>query len=207
MGNALSESVSQLCPGILAFGAGGPSAESVDDMLQSKLASLKVGARFMKKAMLGLSTTEIEVFLSDDATLLKWCAVQASSAWLGSGDKEKGYVDLTSVADVRAEGPQSFVLTDRKKEELCSWTAETAKIRDMWVGTLRELLESWTASGERPKEAALSADATSDKAEYFKQRAEEVEARAKQRDQMKLKYSGGGMKYTALALAGRSEKS
>jgi len=204
MGNAVSGLVSEHCR-CLEFTGFTSVASDEENLLKGKLDSLKLGARFMKKAMLGLSCTEIEVKLSDDATLLKWSAVQANSSLFGGG-KEKAFVDLTTVADVRAEGPQSLLLLDKAKAELACWTAETPKIRDHWVSVLRELLESWTASPmERPKQATLSSDATSDKAAYFARRAEEVQLRTRERDEKKAKYVGGGMKYTALALAKRSE--
>jgi hypothetical protein len=153
--------------------------------------------------MFGLSSVEVQVVLSEDNMMLKWHNV-ATGGWLSSN--EKGVVDLTQVTDVRSENEQSLVLTDSNQTELFNVQAETRGVRDKWVSLLTELLESWSEQLERPA-AKLTADGTSDKAEYFRKRNEEVEERAKQRAEMKAKYSGGGMKYSAMALARRGDDS
>jgi hypothetical protein len=180
----------------------GSNGDDGKQLLNDRLAKLKVGGRFLRKAMFGLSNKEVQVALSEDHTTLRWHDVDSGS-WLGS--IEKGSVDLTKVSSVKAEGTQSLVLTDSSKHEVFNAQAETGNVRDQWVALLTELLESWTETQCRPV-AKLSAEGTSEKAAYFQKRQEELEERAKARAEMKSKYSGGGMKYAALALARRGDE-
>ena len=52
--------------------------------------------------------------------------------------------------------------------------------------------------------SGLTAAGTTNKAEYFQKREEEMKERQKQREEKKKKYSGSGMKMTAEIMASRS---
>ena len=52
--------------------------------------------------------------------------------------------------------------------------------------------------------SGLTAAGTTNKAEYFQKREDEMKERQRQREEKKKKYSGTGMKMTAEIMAGRS---
>ena len=78
-------------------GALGDSS-SMDNATKERVALLQKGSLFMRSALLGLSSKELQVKLSDDMSKIEWKST-SKSAWsalsTGSGE-EFGEIDLTT---------------------------------------------------------------------------------------------------------------
>lgn len=165
--------------------------------LETRLARLRTGSRFLKKAYLGLSSKEVDAKLSEDFTVINWRTVDNGS-WMMS--TEKGIVNLTTVKDIKCEGDNGLSLHDKAGNILFAGAAETKSTRDLWVTLLQELLDSWKNSPSERPEAKLDAQNASDKESYFAQRQAELEERKRVREEKRAKYAGVGLKYTAQAM-------
>jgi hypothetical protein len=157
------------------------------------------GNNFLRPALLGLSSQEINVCLSDDCAKVKWKSVSKNFL---TGQEEFGEILLDTVKTCKMHGQQGlqFVSKDAKGSVLFEVQAEDVGTRDRWVAVLNELL----ADGA-PK-AELTAAGTSNKDAYFKMRQAEIEAREKEAKTRREKYAGVGMKYTALAMMSMDDK-
>ena len=168
---------------------------------RNSVAKMQSGSRFMRPTYLGMSSQELVVNLSEDTGLLEWKTV---SAGLISGKIEHGQIDLTSeVSSIQSNGVQGLSLYDSDGKSVFELQAEDGKIRDEWVRGLQDLLNSWVDNPQNKPKTGISAAGTSNKAEYFKKREMELAEREKQNALRKAKYSVGGMKYVALAMASR----
>jgi len=141
---------------------------------------------------------------------------------------EHGEIDLTTqVNNVKLVGPNGMqFISSTDGKVIFEIQAEDPKLRDTWVLSLNEMLQEWsgewavrvprfltdyircglrgiTANPEKKPKQSISAAGTSNKAEYFKQREEELKAREKQNQEKRSKYSAGGMKFTAQVMASR----
>jgi len=198
MGNVASFDCSGGCLEQIFSSSGGD--EDAQPALETRLARLVTGSRFMKKAFLGLASKEVDAQLSQDFTCLNWRTVSVGSGWNPLTQQEKGVVNLTTVASVACNGDQGLTLTGKDGAVVFAAAAETKAVRDLWVALLGELLQSWGESGERP-EAKLDAENVTDKQHYFAKREAELEARTREREERKKKYMSAGMKHTAVAMA------
>ena len=169
-------------------------------------AQLQKGDRFLKPALFGLSSQELQVNLSEDTAVLKWKAVAANFL---TGTTEFGEVDLGAVRIVRMKGVQGLEVVGvdaknpGKESVLMELTAESAETRDKWVVCLSELLSDWARDPSLRPRAELTAAGTSNKDAYFKRREEEIRMREKENTKKKEKFGNVGMKYTALAMMER----
>ena len=82
--------------------------------------------------------------------------------------------------------------------------AENQAVRDQWLIAINELLINWSQNPTKKPHYNDSAAKTSDKANYFKKREEELEERIKANEEKKKKYSSGGMQHVAMAMMNRS---
>lgn len=171
-----------------------------DKEAQERVQMLQRGEKFMRSAFLGISQRELYLTLSDDKGILRWKSNKTT--WAA---EEKGEIDLTTnVKTVKLVGASGMQIVGMDDKSIFDITAEDPKVRDQWVIALNELLQKWAANPESKPKANLTAAGTSNKAEYFKMREEEIKQREKLAKDMKQKYASGGMKYTALAMANRS---
>lgn len=176
----------------------GTSTEEAEKK-QRRLALQGRGNNFLRPALLGLSSQELNVCLSEDCAKIKWKAVAKNFI---TGQEEFGEILLENVKTCKMHGQQGFQLVskDAKGSVLFEVQAEDAPTRDRWVLVVNEVL----ADGA-PK-AELTAAGTSNKDAYFKMRQQEIENREKEAKVRREKYAGAGMKYTALAMMNMDEK-
>jgi len=168
---------------------------------RDSIAKLQSGSRFMRSTYMGMSSQELIVNLSEDTGLIEWKTV---SAGLLSGKIEHGQIDLTSdVSSIQSNGIQGLSIYDNDGKSVFEVQAEDGKIRDNWVKGLQDLLDNWNENPSSKPKTTVSAAGTSNKVEYFKKREAELAEREKQNALRKAKYSAGGMKYTAMAMANR----
>lgn len=170
-----------------------------DDASRERIDALKKGNKFMKSAYLGLTQQELFVRLSEDTSSLQW---KTENTWT---NPEHGEFDLTSqIKKFKLSGECGLQLIGLDDSIIVDLKAEDSTVRDKWMVTLSELLQSWADKpNSRPKSSVTEAG-SSNKAEYLKNREAELLAREKANAERKAKYSAGGMKYTAMAMANRA---
>lgn len=138
--------------------------------------------------------------MSDDTSLLLWKTV--NNKWT---KEAKGEIDLTSrVKNVKLCGETGLQIIGNDGSIIFEVKAENSATRDQWVVALNELLQYWIDQPDQRPKSAASAENASNKAEYFKQREEEIAAREKVNAERKAKYASGGMKFTAQIMASRA---
>jgi hypothetical protein len=178
-----------------------------DDAMKERLLQLQKGEKFMRSALLGLTSKELNVKLSDDTSKIEWRATSKSVWEIGSSSEEFGEVDLTTeVKSVKMSGKQGLQFISNADDSKCllEIQAQDPSTRDQWVLALNELLQTWNDHPDKKPKPSVSAGGTSNKAEYFKKRQEEIEAREKEAKEKKQKFASNGMKYTAIAMANRA---
>jgi len=179
------------------------NAVGEDRAARDRLESLQRGQKFLKKMLLGLSTQEIHLKMSEDTSSIEWRidATRLSKA-------EYGEVDLTSkvrcVKLVGTAGMQFISNEGGGEKSLLEVHAEDAAVRDRWALAVNELLQTWEGAPEKKPLYNATAAKTSKKEEYYKQRELELAEKVKQNEERKAKYSAGGMKHVALAMMNRS---
>lgn len=172
--------------------------ETDEKVINERLKMLKDGAKFTRKAYLGLTSQEVFVALSDDKSGLKW---KAENAWTGG---EHGEIDLTSeVKKIKTHGENGLQVVGLDDKVIFDIKSEDSSERDKWVIALNELLQSWVDYPDTKPKSSVSASGQSNKSEYFKRREEEIKAREKINSERKAKYSSGGMNFTAQVMADR----
>jgi hypothetical protein len=160
---------------------------------------LKKGNKFVRNAYLGLTQQDLFVKLSDDTSALQW---KTENTWTKA---ENGEIDLTSqVKKFKSSGDTGLQVIGLDGTALIEIKAEDTATRDQWLVCLTELLHTWADHPELRPKSSVTAAGTSNKAEYFKNREQELAAREKANAERKAKYAAGGMKYTAAAMANRS---
>jgi len=174
--------------------------EGADDKAAvERLETLKAGNKFKRSAYMGLSSQDLFVCLSDDTSAIQW---KTENSWI---KVENGEIDLTSqVKTVKLSGESGFQFIALDGTVLFELKAEEAPVRDQWVVALNELLQGWAQKPESKPKSSVTAQGTSNKTEYFKKRAEEIQAREKANSERKAKYASAGMKHTAQAMANRA---
>uniref|UniRef100_A0A7S3M205 PH domain-containing protein n=1 Tax=Spumella elongata TaxID=89044 RepID=A0A7S3M205_9STRA len=164
-----------------------------------RLEVLKKGNKFMRNAYLGLTQQELFVNLSENTSAIQW---KTENTWTTA---EKGEIDLTSqVKKFKSTGDTGIQVIGLDNNVLLEIKAEETSIRDQWMVCLTELLHSWADHPESRPKSTVTAEGTTNKAEYFKNREQEILAREKASAERKAKYAAGGMKYTAAAMANRA---
>lgn len=168
--------------------------------VNERIETLKAGNKFKRSAYLGLTSQDLFVCLSSDTSAIQW---KTENTWTNG---EHGEIDLTAqVKKVKLKGESGFqfiALDDAVTFEL---KAEDASIRDQWVVALNELLQSWVEHPDTKPKSSISVNGTSNKAEYFRKREAEIQAREKVNNERKAKYvASGGMKHVAQAMANRA---
>lgn len=164
-----------------------------------RLEVLKKGNKFVRNAYLGLTQQELFVNLSDNTSAIQW---KTENTWTKA---ENGEIDLTSqVKKFKSAGETGIQVIGIDNSVLIEIKAEEAAIRDQWLVCLTELLHSWADHPELRPKSSVTAEGSSNKAEYFKNREQELQAREKANAERKAKYAAGGMKYTAAAMANRA---
>lgn len=173
-----------------------------DTAAKERLELLKKGEKFTRSAYLGLSSQELQVNLSDDSGILKW---KSENSW---GSAVHGEIDLTAqVKKVKVTGDTGLQFIGLDDAPVFEMKAADGTIRDKWAIALSELLQSWVDDPRIKPKSTITAAGTSDKAEYFKKREEEIKAREKASAEKKAKYAAGGMKMTAEIMASRATPS
>eukprot|EP01036_Dinobryon_divergens_P024154 gene24154-32571_t len=165
-----------------------------------RLDVLKKGNKFTRNALLGITSQELFIALNEETSALTWKTV--NNKWT---KESNGEVDLTSsVKTVRLHGETGLQIIGIDDSTIFEVKAESPVIRDQWVVTINELLQFWIEHPDSKPKSTTTAAKVSNKAEYFKQREEEIAAREKVNAERKAKYSAGGMKYTAQIMANRA---
>lgn len=170
-----------------------------DNATKERQEALKKGNKFVRNAYLGLTQQDLFVKLSDDTSALQW---NTENTWTKA---EHGEIDLTSqVKKFKSSGETGLQIIGLDGNVIMEIKAEETAIRDQWMVCLTELLHTWADHPELKPKSSVSAEGASNKAEYFKNREAEIQAREKAAAERKAKYAAGGMKYTAAAMANRS---
>ncbi|KAG7380199.1 hypothetical protein PHYBOEH_011538 [Phytophthora boehmeriae] len=173
-----------------------------------RLLVLQKGAYFMrKKTILGLNTgTErVHVKLDEDGHTLLWK--------LHDSIKAPTRIDLNNVNLIQAQGKAEFTITSRKGDILLDVEADSEEIRDTWVTHLQMVCEDTDASDETEEEVQSGlkfrkvVEDRAKKQAYWAKRTQELEQRKQEAEERKKKFAGVGMKYTALAMSNRPDKS
>ena len=168
---------------------------------RDRIELLQKGQKFLRKVLLGLSSQEVNVKLSEDSSCIEW-RIEATRL----SKEEYGELDLTKkVKCVKLVGTagMQFIGVEGDKS-LLEVHADDVAIRDKWALSINELLQTWESQPEKKPSYNPTAAKTSKKEEYFKIREAELAERIKANDEKKKKYSAGGMQYTALAMMNRS---
>ncbi|EQC41471.1 hypothetical protein SDRG_01438 [Saprolegnia diclina VS20] len=176
---------------------------------RQRQALLQEGHVFRRKAasFLGLLPTaeKVHVALSSDASCLELRSYEtsSSSATLRLGKKkEPSSVPLSSIANVHASGEHLIVLFAADGAKLVELEATQIELRDLWVQTLRELID-----GREPVAGNLHDELEKqkqrDKEAYWAARTAELQARKAAADEKKQPFANVGLKYTAQAMLQR----
>eukprot|EP01039_Chlorochromonas_danica_P009399 gene9399-10382_t len=176
-----------------------PEGITEDTAAKERLDALKKGDNFSRSAFLGLSSQEVHVHLTEDLSTLKW---KTESSW---GKEVFGEIDLTTqVKKLKIVGDSGLQFIAPDDSLVFEMKASDSAVRDKWMVALTELIQGWEEDPRSKPKSSLSASGTSQKADYFKRREEEIKAREKANAEKKAKYSAGGMKVTAEIMASRS---
>jgi hypothetical protein len=175
--------------------------ENADEkIVQERLQQLVKGDNFTRSALLGLTSKEMFVKLTEDYSAIQWKIDKTT--WT---KEEFGEFDLTAeVKKLKTTGESSLQIIGKDDSTLLEIKHKDATTRDKWVLAVNELLQSWIDEPDKKPKSKLSADGTSNKAEYFKKREEEIKEREKAAQERKAKYSSGGMQFTAQVMASRA---
>ncbi|OQR97944.1 hypothetical protein ACHHYP_09449 [Achlya hypogyna] len=165
---------------------------------------LREGNVFTRRAssFLGLLPTseKVHVALTASYTLLELKSAEASALRLGG--KKDSAVSLAAVAVVHAGGATGLVLFAADGSKLLELEAAQPEIRDLWVQTLRELVDH-----REPPESTLHDELEKqklqDKERYWAARTAELHARKAAADSKKAAFANVGLKYTAQAMLQR----
>lgn len=153
---------------------------------------LTKGDRFMRSALLGLSSQELHISLNANGIILNWKTLTASMLY----KLECGEIDLATIKTIKMNGAAGLsFISHHDDKSVFDIIANDSKIRDQWVLSINELLED------------CKSDPTFKPKTPFRVREEELREREKINNEKKLKFSSGGMKYVALAMANRNAAS
>ena len=154
----------------------------------------------MLSKITGITSQELFISLNEDTSALTWKTV--NNKWT---KESHGEIDLTSsVKTIKIHGESGLQIIGIDDSNIFEVKAESSIIRDQWVVSLNELLQYWVDHPDSKPKSTTSADKVSNKAEYFRQREEEIQAREKLNAERKAKYAVGGMKHTAQIMANRA---
>lgn len=174
-------------------------AGSDEKILNERLKMLIDGVKVKRKAYLGLASQDLFINLSEDQAALRW---KTENTWTAA---ENGEIDLTSqVKTFRTTGDSSAQVIGLDDKTNFEFKFEDATVRDKWTIAINELLQKWIDDPTQKPRSSVKASGTSNKAEYFRLREEEIKAREKVNNERKAKYAAGGMNFTAQIMADRS---
>ena len=152
--------------------------------------------------MLGLTSQEIFIKLSDDTSKLEW---NIDGTWATSSSY--GQIDLVNkVKNIKlSTNENSLIINDYNNNILMEIKAENEQIRDEWIIILNELLTLWNDKPELKPKCIIDINKESNKNNYFKNKEIEISEREKRNNERKAKLLGqNGMKYTAQVMANRA---
>eukprot|EP00638_Chattonella_subsalsa_P007109 CAMPEP_0117747312 /NCGR_PEP_ID=MMETSP0947-20121206/8433_1 /TAXON_ID=44440 /ORGANISM="Chattonella subsalsa, Strain CCMP2191" /LENGTH=199 /DNA_ID=CAMNT_0005564735 /DNA_START=34 /DNA_END=633 /DNA_ORIENTATION=+ len=148
---------------------------------------------------------KINVYLDEECKALRWEAVDKAS-------KTKGEIELLSMRKIEKKDSLSLCLVGSCGDLLLELEAAETEIRDEWADALEEAVGYSKTSGEKekPKSAVDSMKEKAKKEMYFQKK--DLELRKNKRDKEKrkaelMKQVGGGLKYTAVAMATMGDRS
>jgi hypothetical protein len=192
----MGQSMSCACFEQLAAEAGLDDGQAA----QERWRELTKEEKFTRAAMLGLSSQDIFVKLNDEFAAIKW---RTEKTWTSAA--EFGEIDLTTIKKVKLHGEQGiqFIGLDNETVVFELKHADNT-VKDRWIVIISDILQSWVDKPDTKPKSTVTAAGTSNKAEYFKQREEEIKAREKIALERKAKYASGGLKYTAQIMAERT---
>lgn len=171
-----------------------------DGQSQERWRELTKEEKFTRPAMLGLSSQEVFVKLNDEFSAIKW---RTEKTWTSA--PEFGEIDLTTIQKVKLHGEQGIQFIGLDNETVMFEVKhEENTVKDRWIVIITDILQSWVDKPDTKPKCAITAAGASNKAEYFKQREEEIKAREKIALERKAKYASGGLKYTAQIMAERT---
>lgn len=184
----------------LPLGEGDAASGAFDEATRERLRQLQEGHKFARTAYLGLSTQELHMNLSEDYATALW---RTENTWTKS---ENGQLDLVhQVKSVKVAGEQGLQFLGQDNAVLMEVKAFTVPIRDQWLVSISDLKQRWAEHPEQQPKSSISAEGASNKAQYFKSREAEIQAREAANAERKAKYlRGGGMQQTAQIMANRS---
>lgn len=174
------------------------------------LIKLQQETKFQKKVLLGMTSQEIILKLSDDHSYIIWKMLKnsiTSTFDYISGNENKfdfGQINLVdNIATIRSIPPNGFAFIDYSNKIILEVITNEIEIKDLWINTLNELLQDWITNPSNKPKISISAAGTSNKSEYFAMREKEIEENKKNANEKRKKYASNGMKYTAIAMMNR----
>ena len=117
--------------------AGSVSTEDLD-AAKERIARLQKGDKFLRSALLGLSSQELLLKLSDDISKVEWKII--NNTWTSN---EWGEIDLTSqLKTLKLLGSKGMQFIGTLEDKvLLEVQSEEASTRDHWVLSINELLQ------------------------------------------------------------------
>lgn len=128
------------------------------------------------------------------------------------GDDDAEVFDLSTIAGVEAAGSEKRDLILRSSLEvdiILELVASSSIVCQRWERAVNEAIADMTEDVEVVGVKSSSAQSGASKAVYFAKKKLELRKKKQAAEAMKAKYlkkSGGGMKYTALAMANRGTR-
>jgi hypothetical protein len=164
-----------------------------------KVNKLQAGATFTRQVMLGLTAQELYVRLSDDTSHISW---KTTKSWTG---EEKGQIDLTeSDLNIKSTNTHGIQFMMGAGTMIIEMNAIDTATRDEWIVAINDIRTKWKQDATTRPTSSASAAGHTDKKEYFTKKQQDIEARRKQNEEKKAKYSVNGMKFTAQILANQA---
>lgn len=107
---------------------------------RDRLAALQKGSKFTRKALLGLSTQEISVNLSEDTSKIEWKTPATTFSKAEFGEVDLVY-QIKTVKLAGETGMQFVSSTDDKC--IFEIQSDDSTTRDSWVVAINNLLQEW----------------------------------------------------------------
>lgn len=175
-----------------------------------RLLMLQKGAVFKrKKTVLGLSagSEAIRLSLSADENYLLWRLHENHN-----GAKPKR-VEVNEISTIKTKGSLNFTIVAKDGGTLLDLEADNEEQRDTWASSLQVLCDDGAGEEQGQDERTSSfklrkmLDERAKKQAYWTQRTEALQERQGEAEERKKRFSGVGMKYTAIAMANRATSS
>mmetsp|Transcript_103700 Transcript_103700/g.237469 ORF Transcript_103700/g.237469 Transcript_103700/m.237469 type:complete len:172 (-) Transcript_103700:213-728(-) len=170
---------------------------------------LQTGEEFEKQAitfsLFGRKPEKVKLALDDECKMLKWEGVE-------QGSKAKGQIELVSIKLVEKQDNAGLRLIGSCGDLLLSLQASDGQVCEVWVAALQEAIGWARSAGEtqdRPKSAVDTMKEKAKKELYFQKKDMSLKKQKKQREKRKeelMQQVGGGLKYTAVAMANMADR-